>query len=270
MKYLIITIMLALSLSNSIAQTSDLMLGKIFYTFKHMTDTTQPNIFREENMVLYIGKRLNQYLSIDQLKKDSIRKKQIEDGGGIIINTSGKKTTTTQILCDKVSKKLIVSESLIKKYYFEDKYPEIKWKITSELKEIGNLKCTKAEGEYKGRIYNVWFTTELPIEGAPWKLLGLPGIILEAYDVKKQVFFLFAGIEKNNSSLTTINLEPKDAIKTTKKDFLQMKEVATNDPLGFVNSSASGAGSGLRLSTGNSNGNFKPKKPSNPIELKED
>ncbi|MCX2451582.1 GLPGLI family protein [Pedobacter sp. PLR] len=264
-----ITIVLVLIKVNTFAQQKDNVVGKVFYTFKHMSDTTQQNSYREENMKLYVGKSLNEYFSADQEKKDSLRLKQIESGGGFVINTGGKKTTATQILTDKVTKKIIIKESLIKKYYYEDAYPNIIWKITSEVKEIGDIKCTKAEGNYKGRVYYAWFTTELPLTGAPWKLLGLPGLVLEAYDTKKQVMFLFAGIEKNHGKISEINLEPPGAIKTTKKDYLQMETVAKSDPMGFINSTAADAGSGLQLSTSGANGNFKPKKPSNPVELKD-
>ena len=249
------------------AQQKDTSLGTVFYTFKHMVDTNNTKYFREENMGLSLGKTMNEYFSIDKIKKDSIMKAQIEQSGGMVINTSGKKVTSTKIFSDKILKKIVVNETLLKLYYYDDVYPKINWKIMDAVKEIGGIKCTKAVGDYKGRTYEAWFTTELGIEGAPWKLAGLPGLVLEAYDVKMQVQFLFAGLEKNSEKIIEINSVPQDGIKTTKIDFLQLKEAAANNPAAFINSASSDAGLGFKISGDNSVGNFKPKKQQNPIEL---
>lgn len=54
----------------------------------------------------------------------------------------------------------------------------------------------------------------------PWKLYGLPGIILEAADAKQEYNFTCAKIENNLSKNITIEKIPKDYIKTTKQDFM--------------------------------------------------
>lgn len=251
-------------------QYIDTSLYKVSYLFRHMTDTSYPTFFREENMVLYIGKKINQYSSADQQAKDSMMKKQFEEGNGFVINTSGKKTTSTKLFINTSEKTMIQNEKLLKNYFFSESYPQIKWNITSQVKKIGNWHCTKAEGYFKGRNYEAWFTTEIPTTGSPWKLTGLPGVVLEASDTQKQVQFLFTGIENNYSARFVINAIPEKGIKTSKNDFVKMREAARNDPMGFINSTASEMGSGLKISNENSNGNFKPKKPGNPVELKEE
>jgi len=49
--------------------------------------------------------------------------------------------------------------------------------------------CQKAEGDFRGRHYIAWFSNKILIPDGPWKLCGLPGLILEAYDEKKTVYF---------------------------------------------------------------------------------
>ena len=62
-------------------------------------------------------------------------------------------------------------------------------------KEIGDFKCFKASCNFRGRDYTAWFTLEIPLPYGPWKLQGLPGLILEAYDTDKEIYFYFKSIE---------------------------------------------------------------------------
>ena len=69
--------------------------------------------------------------------------------------------------------------------------------IFSKLKLFNSFKfaCQRARTQFRGRIYDVWFTTDIPISNGPWKFQGLPGLILEAYDEKREIQFLFDKIE---------------------------------------------------------------------------
>ena len=52
----------------------------------------------------------------------------------------------------------------------------------------------KAECDFRGRHYIAWFNPKIPIPDGPWKLRGLPGLIIEAYDEKKHVQFNFTSL----------------------------------------------------------------------------
>ena len=64
--------------------------------------------------------------------------------------------------------------------YAWEKLPEHKWSLTKEEKNIGPYRCKKATTEFRGRKYICWYTEEIPLPYGPWKLRGLPGLILEA------------------------------------------------------------------------------------------
>lgn len=58
---------------------------------------------------------------------------------------------------------------------------EIKWEIDEDsTKTIFGHECIMAVSAYHGRTWKVWFTPEIPIQDGPWKLRGLPGLILQA------------------------------------------------------------------------------------------
>lgn len=54
-----------------------------------------------------------------------------------------------------------------------------KWKFSEETCKVLNYSCKKATSEFRGRNYEAWFTTELPFRAAPWKVHGLPGVVLK-------------------------------------------------------------------------------------------
>lgn len=79
--------------------------------------------------------------------------------------------------------------------FVKDKTINIPWKILAETKSIGDYTVQKATASFRGRDYTAWFTTQIPLPFGPWKLSGLPGIILEAYDTHKEIYWYFKNIE---------------------------------------------------------------------------
>lgn len=80
-------------------------------------------------------------------------------------------------------------------FIIEEDIPDIKWTINSENKTIGNFTCIKAVGVFGGRTYEAWFTPQIPVSLGPYKLGGLPGMILEAKSQDGRVSYTFAAYE---------------------------------------------------------------------------
>lgn len=79
--------------------------------------------------------------------------------------------------------------------YVKDKTIDISWDIADETKKIGKYQVQKATAHFRGRDYTAWFTSEIPLPYGPWKLVGLPGLILEAYDTDKEIYWYFKNLE---------------------------------------------------------------------------
>jgi GLPGLI family protein len=92
-----------------------------------------------------------------------------------------------------------------------DTIPNINWTILDEFKEIGDYTCTKAIGNYRGRVMHVYFSPEIPITIGPNNLNGLPGAILFAQSHDTHFTFEAVGIKRIH--------RPKDFIKYDDFDF---------------------------------------------------
>ena len=73
--------------------------------------------------------------------------------------------------------------------------PTINWVIQTQTKQIGKFTCQKATTTFRGRNYEAWFSQEIPVSAGPWKLHGLPGLILEASDEAKTFQYKFRSVE---------------------------------------------------------------------------
>jgi GLPGLI family protein len=115
-------------------------------------------------------------------------------------------------------------------YLVEDKLPVINWKVGTDTKTIGDFKCQQATGMYAGRTYTVWFTPDLPFRNGPWKLNGLPGLILEAKDATGDVAFTFSAFTKADSGqVTTFN--KTRLITTSQKALDRVREAFDENPV---------------------------------------
>lgn len=67
-------------------------------------------------------------------------------------------------------------------YELTEKISPHNWIITEDTCTLLNYPCNKAVTYFKGRKYVAWFTPEIPINEGPWRLYGLPGLILKVED----------------------------------------------------------------------------------------
>jgi GLPGLI family protein len=85
-----------------------------------------------------------------------------------------------------------------------DTVPEITWTISYDapVRIISNLSCRKAEGNFRGRQYIAWFSEQYPTKAGPWKLAGLPGLIIEAEDSDGAVKYSLLSIVNTGDKVT--------------------------------------------------------------------
>lgn len=109
----------------------------------------------------------------------------------------------------------------IKNYLVTESIGIINWNLENEFKQIGKFNCQKAICLFRGRYYTAWFASEIPIMLGPWKLHGLPGIIVEAVDSENEVYFQLLSIELRNTKPVVNNI-PSTGTEITLEEFANM------------------------------------------------
>jgi len=116
----------------------------------------------------------------------------------------------------------------------KENIPKIKWDINfTETKLIGKNKCAKAKTFFRGRSYTIWYSQEIPLGFGPWKLVGAPGLILEAYDETLTYRWIAKKIQKVDSQFENYsNMVTYDEEITLKK-FIEKKYGNQTDIVNF-------------------------------------
>ncbi|MCX6207207.1 MAG: GLPGLI family protein [Bacteroidetes bacterium] len=263
MKKILLLSLLSLFILRTFAQAPDSAFSAIHYSFTFMIDTTNPNRLYNENMVLFMGKNSSSFESFDKISQMS--NSDNNTFGSVNSNSQFKKRTIATVMY-RFSREnsFFIYENELKEYLMEDTI-KIKWAIIDSLKIIEGMECQKAFCQFRGREYDVWFTSSIPLSYGPWKLGGLPGLIIEAHDSKNQVNINFTGLENLSAKPHIIEL-PKNVTLISKKEFKKIREAIANDPIGYLNNM-------MGIKVQRPGGEEAPRilrKPNNTIELTKD
>jgi GLPGLI family protein len=88
--------------------------------------------------------------------------------------------------------------------YYTEPLGEIQWEICDSTRSVLGYDCVMAKAKYHGRDWTAWFTPDIPLQEGPWKLTGLPGLILEASESTGQHSFVATGLEASNQEIVPI------------------------------------------------------------------
>jgi GLPGLI family protein len=278
------------------AQKPDTAWLMIHYKFTHVRDTTNREHPYTENTVLFVGRNASVYRSYDGLIADRQFRKAYAEAvatspdGQPNINRHGVGAYARYYQYPGEHKLYTRTQSLGDEYNVEDVLPAIDWTIGVDTQTFYGLHCQKATCHFKGRDYIAWFCPDLPVHTGPWKLNGLPGVIVDARDTKNEVVFQFDGVEKTVASspedqpvanpdgkkMDAVLVDtyddpnliqpPARAIKTTQEQFDKMSAAIQKNPDAAAQSINSEPGRGvdkplIRIAHG--------PKPNNPMELPE-
>lgn len=127
---------------------------------------------------------------------------------------------------------LFHSKVIIQDYFYEEPLVTGGWKLTDDTLTIHGYLCYGAQKSFRGRVWNVWYSPEIPSMDGPWKFAGLPGLVLKATDSEGEFTFECAGVSLLNPKvlITTSSItDNQSAIKTDRKTYLMVKQKSVED-----------------------------------------
>ena len=186
--------------------------------------------------VLQVGINSSRFVTMARFKGDSLFADNQKRTNRINLLTRKVRAITLQeaYYVDRSARKLCVTSRLIgDDYLYEEELPSIPWIIRDSVKTICGFPCRQAEGDFRGRRYTVFFAEDIPVSYGPWKLQGLPGLIMEAYDSEGRIRFVAESIRPSEDMIWRAKYP---YIHITQKEYEQMVRQMQEQYIVFANS----------------------------------
>lgn len=206
------------------------------YNYSWCNDTTGSfeDNYTSDQMLLQIGPNgLSKFSSYKNLTVDSllmnITKEQLAEAAleGKLSNgefmtvfknyPEGKVTHTEKICTDW--------------FRYEEETPILEWELTDSITTVLGYECHEAKCNFRGREWTVFYCEDIPIMEGPWKLSGLPGLILKATDNNGYYRFECIGIKSKADRPITIYKVPYN--KTSRKKYYDAKHRYDVNPYAY-------------------------------------
>ena len=112
---------------------------------------------------------------------------------------------------------------------YTEPLPKMSWEIHEETKSILGYDCQKAETDFRGRHWTVWFAPEVPIDGGLWKFSGLPGLIMEASSADG--FYIFTIVSIENKAMKIQSYPKVETQRLTRERFRALEKAVYASPI---------------------------------------
>lgn len=200
--------------------------GKI--TYKTIYNFGGSAVSEMENVLLFSGGKsifqknntpnLNEKENVQPEKEENIVHINLSVDSDPIGNLYFNNLNTKTFTC----RSSVFEDFKLKFYTFQDELAgKMEWQLIDDYKIISEYKCQKAVTEFRGRTYEAWFTTAIPVSFGPWKLCGLPGLTLEVYDTKHEVYFSASKIEIPYPAADKLILMPAKDEQISHKEYVE-------------------------------------------------
>ena len=125
------------------------------------------------------------------------------------------------IIMSLSDKNMDVTEAVPASYYNYKEDGNLKWTLQDDTLTIANYLCHKAQTTYGGRAWYAYYSEDVPTTAGPWKLNGLPGLILKA-EVGDGIF-CFEMFELSQEAIAITKSMETANINTKRDKFVQYR-----------------------------------------------
>lgn len=212
----------------------------ITYRTKSVRDTTKTDSegrynYENDDMQLLIGDKVSYFYSATyRAYEEELRKSVDANNIAIPTSTSARGSISMDFYRNYPTGKSTYLDKVIReKFRIIEPLEQPQWDIIADsTKQILDYHCQMARCSFKGRTWTAWFTTDIPLDNGPWKLCGLPGLILRAYDAKQQYIFDCVGMKqaKEGENITYDSKFDK-YVSATMKEFVDYQAKAVPEDM---------------------------------------
>ncbi len=179
-----------------------------------------------DTLVLEVGETHNKFTSVTSEREDSATFYRSRDG--VRSDYGDALRLYMDVYTDKIKQERRVFHHFgVNDYFYKEKVTPLQWEILEEKETILGYNCQKARTEYGGRTWYAWYTVDVPLNYGPWKLNGLPGLILKAEDADAIFTWKAIGVEEpKNRTIYQYTSEDYKKILDNEHNRYQEREVS--------------------------------------------
>lgn len=190
----------------SMAQTADI---EVCYNYRHFhrsgSEQNHPMILLANAVYSKFYSPMTEYLdSLEMTPQGKEVYNQMKMGAFASGNMKDvpKRSVPMYVFKSKEDNTEVFDGNITSMFRYSEPYAPQEWVISDSVKNILGYECVMATADYHGRHWTAWFSPEIPIQDGPWKLTGLPGLILEAGEEAGQHHFIATGIAQTTKQIT--------------------------------------------------------------------
>lgn len=163
---------------------------------RHMVRDTldRDNDYKDDILTLKIGKTVSAFYSAERKYTDSLEYRNRDFAMMILENKelwkSVAKLPIEALFKNYPEGKIRVHDRFdMSQWIIDEDIEKPEWTIADSVMNIMGYECILAVSDFRGRRWEAWFCPDIPVQEGPWKLCGLPGLILKAQDTKRHYVY---------------------------------------------------------------------------------
>ncbi|MGK6344399.1 GLPGLI family protein [Chryseobacterium sp. DT-3] len=216
---------------------------RFIYELQYKMDSTEAG-YEKLNMFLDISPKEVKFYGHNLMITDSLNKR---------FGTNNSYTDMSgQIVKRKINTFDNINFIAIKEGYYSYKTNDkISWTISDEVKKMESYTLQKAVTQFGGRKWTAWFCKDIPFNEGPYKFRGLPGLIFELTDSRKNFIYNLIISQELTGTYSTDNFVESNfgnkAIPINEKQKYKLLINFYNDPFAFERNNFSKTNTDLKI-----------------------
>ena len=162
-----------------LTDTTVLRIGNIYSLYYNWSSALRDSVFRATSAQI----DSDQIRTINVIRDADEFENILRNTHGGVFSEQDENRSTTRFFKNRHTNTITsIDGDITEMFLVEEVILPQEWTVFPDTMTILNYLCFKATTTFRGRNYNAWFTLDIPINDGPWKIYGLPGLILRLED----------------------------------------------------------------------------------------